>query len=118
MNAPNPSTIQIIEQESALVVEISGYFDGKAGAELTGQLAPFLKAGRKFVVIDLVTCDLLNSPGVTALLELSIKITEDFLGKLIICGSNPLMNEVFTMAGVFPIADRVPDRASALKLRP
>lgn len=98
------------------IISVKGYFQKEAGLALKEKLLPILKAGTTRIVVDFTLCELINSPGVAQLLWLVLRISEDFLGKPVFFGLSPLISEVFTMAGVLPIAQQAPDRERALAL--
>lgn len=108
--------IQVQENGSSLEVIIQGYFNKEAGQALQGKLLPLLQKGVRKVLIDLAQCTLVNSPGVSYLLDMTIQVKEDFLGRLVLSGFSPLMDEVFTMAGIFPIAQKAATIADARTL--
>ncbi len=104
------------EQNGVVVFGIRGYFTGKVGEALKLSVEDHLKTSHDRFIFDFSACDTVNSPGITMLFEISIRITEEMMGTLVFCAVSPLLVEVFTMAGVFPMAGQASDLASAFSL--
>lgn len=99
------SSIKHLEWKNLPVIEVTGYFDHGLGLQIEDVIVPLLKEGRIHWILDLSHCDVVNSSGISVLLELTMRTIEDFRGRLTIVGMAPLMERVFRMAGVLPQAD-------------
>jgi len=110
------SDVQIREEGGAIIAVLNGYFNEDTGQQLETQIDARLKGGARRFVIDFARCPLINSPGVASLLEVCIKVAEDYQGSIALCGITELMEEVFTMAGILVLAPNAKDLPEALEL--
>ncbi len=108
-------TLKTSEQGGVLIVEIQGYFAGDAGAALQTLADEQCRAGRLKILLDFSACNVVSSPGVAALMEITLRITEDFQGKTAMCGLDTLKRNVFSMAGITSIAPECADRATGVQ---
>lgn len=99
------STIKRLDWKGLPLIEVTGYFDQQVGLDLTDLVFKFLKEGHVRWILDLSHCDVVNSNGISQLLEITMRTTEDYRGHLTIVGMAPLMERVFRMAGVLPQAE-------------
>ena len=109
-------SLNTLESDRSVVIEIKGYFDGVAGQSLDAAVDALARKGKTGVILDFGPCDIINSMGVAALLDILLKVTEDFKGKVVFCGLDTLKRNVFKIAGLFSVAPEAPDRAQAEKL--
>ncbi|MBF0547248.1 MAG: hypothetical protein HQM08_22600 [Candidatus Riflebacteria bacterium] len=86
------------------ILPVSGYFSGDTGIKMDQIVTDLLQNGNKYIIIDFSNCKIINSPGVVALVETTMRIVGDFDGKLVIFGLDELKVSVFFMAGIFPLA--------------
>ena len=98
-----------------VVITVRGYFNDSAGQELSEIINRHLREDRTRFVFDFQFCSLINSMGVADLLEIALRIVEDFKGKLILSALKPFMAEILTLASVLPIAKAAQDAETALK---
>ncbi|MBF0543005.1 MAG: STAS domain-containing protein [Candidatus Riflebacteria bacterium] len=106
----------IKENGTVVEVEITGYFDGKAGATVKEAIWEFLRKKKNLLLIDFLNCKIINSPGLAALMNITLGITDDFRGKLVLTGLDELKQNVLEMAGVIPLAETAPAKGDGLKL--
>ncbi|MFZ2956312.1 MAG: STAS domain-containing protein [Candidatus Ozemobacteraceae bacterium] len=105
----------ITEERDVVVVAMEGYFTDTSTEMIEKQLLPALMQGKIRIVIDFSRISLMNSPGIASLLELLMKIREEFLGKSVLCGISPLLKEIFQMAGVTPMFLTAEDKDDAME---
>lgn len=102
--------------EDVPVFILKGYLEKDAGKRLN-QLADDLFAkGGTALILEFSACSLVNSPGVAALLELSLKVVDDFKGKLLFVGLDSLKSRVFHMANLFRFAQKAESLSAAISL--
>ncbi len=107
--------VRIERDQGIPVIQVSGYFNETTGQEINDKLDPLMKDGAFAFVLDLSKTEVINSPGLGKLLDITLKIIDDFKGMLFICGVDRLKRSVLTMIGVLPLARELPDRAQALE---
>lgn len=112
----NPFKIEPLSIVTAKVVEIHGYFAADAGAKLDEVVDEMLRDGAVAIVLDFTPCSIISSPGIAALMDVTLKITEDFIGKVAMCGLDELQRKVLSMAGIISIAPEGGSREAALEL--
>ena len=86
------------------VISLKGYFSGEGGQAVAREVDAALNLGRKRILIDLVGCTVINSPGIAVLMDLAMKIVDDFQGRLILVGLDNSKKQFLTMTGVLPLA--------------
>jgi anti-anti-sigma factor len=101
-------SLQKLEWKQFFCVKIKGYCDRELGNQLEEAVMAFLTTQGNTWILDLTECEVVNSPAVSAVLELTLRTLEDFSGRIIIVGGNVLTKRVFTMAGIFPLAEEYP----------
>ncbi|MBF0406322.1 MAG: hypothetical protein HQM10_03130 [Candidatus Riflebacteria bacterium] len=102
----NSFGVEVKKTENVQVVLVTGYFSEDAGKRLFSLVSDLLLKKNLSFVIDFTNCNLINSPGVVALMNTTLKIVDDYKGKLCLIGVDDLKLTVFKMAGIFPLADQ------------
>ena len=82
------------------VIKPQGYLNEQAGIKLKEIIDDLFKQGDLFMVMDLCDCDLINSLGVAAILDASLRVNEDFQGGFVLSSLKPLMVEILDLACV------------------
>ncbi len=101
--------IQVEENNEVTVFRISGYFNALTGEKLNTLLDETALKGKTRYVLDFSKCPLINSPGVACLLDLTMKIIEDFRGKLVITGVDQMKMTVMRMVNIIPKYAQITD---------
>lgn len=109
-------SINHVEAGTTKVLDIHGYFADEAGAALEQAVEELLHAGVLSFVLDFSSCNVISSPGIAALMDITLKITEDFQGKVALCGLDDLQRKVLNMAGIINIAAEGGSREAAVAL--
>ena len=86
------------------LIGISGYYNEDGGRELRRTVEGILRSGKNRIVVNFANCTGINSPGVAVMIELAVLITEDFRGKMVLCGLDELKKKVFNLAGILGLA--------------
>lgn len=102
------------EKDGCVLIDIHGYFAGDAGQELDTLVDGLLRAGKLGIVLDFTPCTVTSSPGIAALMEVVLKITEDFKGKVVLTGLDALKRNVFSMAGITSVAEEIDTRENGI----
>lgn len=111
-----PGLILTIENKpNCVIIRLDGYLDGETGQQLQQLLEDLLCRGTRGMVLDFSTCTSINSLGVSCLLEIVIRITEDFGGKLVFVGLNDLQRRVMVLSGIIPMAISAPTLVEACR---
>lgn len=107
--------MEVVEQTEgdALVLAISGRIDGKTAKAFEEKVTGALAASAGKVVIDCAGVDFISSAGLRVFL-IAAKRLKASGRDLVVCGLQPLVQEIFETTGFYSILTVVPDRAAAL----
>jgi anti-anti-sigma regulatory factor len=111
---PGAYTFSQTLKGDVVVISVSGYFNEKAGSEFSTVVHQHLRENRNRFVVNFLLCSLINSVGVADLLEITLRVTEDFKGRLILCSLKPFMVDLLTLAYVLPAAEAAATPEAAL----
>ena len=98
------------KEESGIVcVAIKGRLDGESFPEAEKVTRGILEAEKRLLLFDLSELEYLSSAGLRVILEAAkgVKLND---GKLVLCGLNKFVKEIFVTSGfdaLIPIADTV-----------
>ena len=90
--------------ENIPIIQVSGYFEATTGEQVLSAGKTLLKKGKTALVLDISGCKVVNSPGISAILDLVLVVQDEFQGSIAIVGVNKLQHSVFEMAGIIPMA--------------
>jgi hypothetical protein len=79
------------------------YFAGETGQELHQQVAQLFQQGSNRLVIDFRACKVVTSPGISSLMDLALKLGDDYRGKMAFANLDQVKTQVFTLVGVVPL---------------
>ncbi len=105
-----------VDLEGFPCLKIKGYFNKETGTAILPIVDELLGSGKVKILIDFSECTVLNSPGVSAVLAITMKIVEDFQGKLVLFGLNELKLSVLDFTGVTELAQTAKNPADAIQL--
>ena len=109
-----PLEIRETRVESGFVVlEPVGRLESKTSPELDRKVVALLGAGERRFVVDLASTEYVSSAGLRVLLMLGKKVSGG-AGRLVLCGLNPQVREVFDVAGLGTLFVIRASRAEAL----
>lgn len=111
-----PFSVDLKNEDGVPVLELHGYYGSDAGTRTREVVQSLLQKGQTHLIFDFSPCKLINSPGVVAIMKITMEIVEDFQGDLAITGLDNLKFTVLDMAGVFPMASRAATRQEAIRL--
>ena len=106
-------------QEGEIVhIALSGYLEQTGGVALREFVEARLQEGVLRFVLNFQAIELISSPGVAALLDISSKVIDDFAGHLAVFGLDGHHLAVLEMSGLFFLATQAasePDAVAAVK---
>ena len=95
------------------MVALAGRFDAQSAGQVDSSLQARFQEGVKRLVVDMGRVEYVSSAGLRVLLA-AAKKTSSLGGRLVLCGLQPYVLEVFEVAGFTSIFQITPDAAAAL----
>jgi len=100
--------------ESPLIVAPEGRLDSNTSSGFEKDVREILAGGARRLMMDFSGLDYMSSAGLRIVL-LAAKRMKAIGGKLVICGLNDTITEVFEISGFLASLNVVPDRPAALR---
>ena len=100
-------------ENGVCVVRLAGRFDAQTAGMVDEGLQKASADGGGRLVIDLSKVEYISSAGLRVLLSTAKRLTSS-AGKLVLCGLQPYVLEVFDVAGFTSIFQIKPDAAAAV----
>ncbi len=94
------------------VISAAGYINNEGGQAIADAAQDLLGRGVRTLLIDLDGTRIINSIGVSILLEIMEKLLEDN-GRLAFCNLTPTISKTFEIMGLVQYATIYPDRRTA-----
>jgi anti-anti-sigma factor len=104
--------IAIQEEDVAQVMVLDGRLDALSAKDFDGRADEILARGHKLIIIDLKDLEYISSAGFRSMLMLAKKV-KAIDGRLVLCGLDGLVKNVFEVSGFVEIFTIVKDRAEA-----
>lgn len=101
-------------RNNALVMKTDGYINNIAGERIVKEFTDSFSGGISKVVIDLENSKVINSIGISYLLEIIEKLN-DSNGKLIFTNLDPTIEKTFNIMGLFQFAEKADSIDTATK---
>ena len=101
-------------RNNALVMKTEGYINNVAGEKIVREFSKNSGSAINKVVIDMEKSKVVNSIGISYLLEIIEKLN-DSNGKLIFINLDPTIEKTFNIMGLFQFAEKADSIDSALK---
>jgi anti-anti-sigma factor len=101
-------------RDKALVLKTDGYINNVAGEKIAKEFSNNFNGTIDRVVIDMEKSKVINSIGISYLLEVIEKLNETN-GKLIFTNLDPTIEKTFNIMGLFQFAEKADSIDSALK---
>ena len=108
-----PFTLTSELRENCLVIATSGYVNNVGGEAIAKEFTRHFEQGIKHVVINLAQSKVVNSIGMSFLLEIIEKL-QDVDGKLIFTNLDAAVDKMLTIMGLFAFAGKARDVEEAL----
>ncbi len=102
-----------LTQGPLAVLEVAGYINNEGGEAIAREAARLLESGQTILVFDLHLTRIINSIGISLLLEVLERILE-VKGTLAFCCLSPSIAKTFQIMGLTQYARIFPDRETAL----
>jgi anti-anti-sigma factor len=101
-------------RDDVLIMHTSGYVNNEGGEKIATEFDQHFKKGIKKVIINLEKSKVVNSIGISFLIEVIEKLNEKD-GKLIFTNLESAIEKTLTIMGLFNFADKEETVDSALK---
>jgi len=101
-------------KNNRLVIATNGYVNNVGGEAIAAEFNKHFASGVKQVVINLGGSRVVNSIGMSFLLEILEKL-QDAEGKLVFTNLDPAVDKMLTIMGIFSMAGKAADVDEALK---
>ncbi|MGH9379991.1 MAG: STAS domain-containing protein [Thermoanaerobaculia bacterium] len=105
--------LHIDRREGLAVIVTEGYINNEGGEEIARAANQLLDDGQKMLLLNLAGTKIVNSIGISILIELIERILE-INGRLAFCNLTPTIEKTFHIMGLTQYADVFPDVGSAV----
>jgi len=105
--------VQIKHLRQVCIVAIEGYINSAGGEEVARVCYEKIWAGQRFLLLDLADIKLVDSTGISIMIEIIEKILE-VEGKLAFCNLRSTIEKRFRLMEIHSYAEIFPDRDSAI----
>ncbi len=105
--------IQKVQEGDILIFRTSGYLDEAGGTSLKSLCEESLTAGSVKFLFNLSQTPVINSTGLSMLLDLMVKIIDYHDGKVALTGLTKLTKTALQMTGVLSLCQSFPGEAEA-----
>jgi anti-anti-sigma factor len=108
-----------VEQNGDLaILQTDGYINNQGGEEIARESYALMNRGIRKILIDLSRTKIVNSIGISILIEILEKMMEN-QGSLAFCGLTPTIDKTFRIMGLAQFAKIFPTREEGTRtLRP
>jgi anti-anti-sigma factor len=111
MEQPFSLTSEVRDQ--CLVIVTSGYVNNVGGEAIAQEFSRHLDSGVKFVILDFARSRVVNSIGMSFLIEI-IEQLEEVGGKMVFASLDPAVEKMLGIMGLFKFAGKEPSVEDAL----
>ncbi|RKU17688.1 anti-anti-sigma factor [Candidatus Poribacteria bacterium] len=109
----NKFDIQIRAEQGYAILETAGYLNDALGEQLSREAQKLIEKGYTQLVINLDKTALINSIGISILIEI-IEALEERSGTLNFCGLSATQERTFRMMAIAKYAGIFPDEKAAI----
>ena len=92
--------------DNVLVIRTEGYINNNGGEQIAKEFEKYLNQGITKVLIDIEKSKVVNSIGISFLIEIIEQLNERG-GKLYFTNLDPSIEKTFTIMGLFQFAEKV-----------
>ena len=100
-------------KDNSLIMKTSGYINNVAGEQISEEFAKHKDGDVKKVIMDLMESKVVNSIGISYLIEIIEKLNESN-GKLYFLNLDPTIEKTFSIMGLFQFAEKTDSVEDAL----
>ena len=112
MNEEQMKLSKDVVAEGFGIIAAAGYINNEGGQAIADAATELIEGGNRTLLIDLEGTRIINSIGVSILLEIMEKLLED-KGRLAFCNLTPTISKTFEIMGLVQYATIFPDRDTA-----
>lgn len=105
--------IQSERINDTLIMSTSGYINNSGGEQIVGEYSRYENQGINRVIMDLKSSKVINSIGVSYLIEVIEKLSQ-INGKMIFTNLDPAIEKTFRIMGLFQFAEKAETLESAM----
>ncbi len=105
--------LTVDRREELAVIYTEGYINNQGGEEIARVADQAMEQGHKFVLLNLAGTKIVNSIGISILIEIIEKMHE-IEGKLAFCNLTPTIEKTLNMMGLTQYADIYADEEEAV----
>ncbi|RPJ25535.1 MAG: anti-sigma factor antagonist [Planctomycetaceae bacterium] len=109
-----PFSLRSELRDDCLVIATSGYVNNAGGEAIVNEFTPHFERGMKRVVISLAESRVVNSIGMSFLIEIIDRLGE-VDGRLVFTNLDPAVEKMLHIMGLFKMAGKEPTVDDALK---
>jgi len=106
-------TVTVDRLDGLAVIQTQGYIDDRGGEQIASTAQQLIGEGYRVLLLDLAGTSIVNSIGISILIEIVEKLTE-VDGKLAFCCLTPTIQKTFEIVGLTQYAPIFPDEATAI----
>jgi anti-anti-sigma factor len=92
-------------EKNTLIIETNGYINNQGGEEIAQECYKNIDNGTKTIVLDVENSQVVNSIGISILLEILDKL-ENMGGQLIFANMSSAIEKTLTIMGIFKYAEK------------
>ncbi|MEM6455308.1 MAG: STAS domain-containing protein [Acidobacteriota bacterium] len=105
--------VAVHERDGLTILRTEGYINNQGGEEIARVAYEQIDQGRRVLLLDLAGTKIVNSIGISILIEIIEKIME-IDGKLAFCCLTPTIEKTFNIMGLAQYAGIYPDESAAV----
>ncbi|MEW6710362.1 MAG: STAS domain-containing protein [Candidatus Riflebacteria bacterium] len=106
--------IEIVQSGKVLVVRTEGYLDDSGGKVFKEKCSEMIDKGNNLFVFNLEKTPVINSTGLSTLLDIMVQIIDYNDGEVAITGLSKLTQTALQMTGVLTLCDAFPTEVEAI----
>ncbi len=106
---------EIIKKDNIVVVKTHGYLDDAGGQILRQKCVDLIDNGNIYFVFNLQGTPVINSTGLSMILDILVQIIDYSEGEAAICGLSSLTETALKMTGVLTLCESYPTEEAAIE---
>ena len=106
---------EITTRDNIIVVKTHGYLDDAGGQILRQKCVGLIDKGNIYFVFNLQDTQVINSTGLSIILDILVQIIDYSEGEAAICGLSSLTETALKMTGVLTLCESYPSEDEAIQ---
>ncbi len=106
--------VDISTVDNVVVVKTHGYLDDAGGQVFRQKCVDLIDKGNVYFVFDLQGTPVINSTGLSMLLDIMVQIIDYNEGEVAVCGLSKLTQTALQMTGVLTLCESYPSEEEAI----